>query len=252
MIDTAQGIAKVTEATSIVEQGPEAAATKKIGLIGGLALRAGVFYYEQILKRYAVEKRPLKLVLTHADVNTVLACIGSEDRAGLGRYLGTLANELFDAGADLVAVTAVAPHLAIEEIARVARGPVADVLGCIPAGLAAAGIERVAIFGNRAVMNTNAFGSIVIDRVVRLEPPVLDAVHAMYNDIALFGKRGTPTEVAFLERTARDLIDRGGAQAILLAGTDLSSFYAEQPPSFPFLDVARLHIDEILRRAGAA
>jgi aspartate racemase len=159
---------------------------------------------------------------------------------------------LFDAGADLVAVTAVAPHLAIEEIARVARGPVADVLGCIPAGLAAAGIERVAIFGNRAVMNTNAFGSIAMDRVVRLEPPVLDAVHAMYNDIALFGKRGTPTEVAFLERTARDLIDRGGAQAILLAGTDLSSFYAEQPPSFPFLDVARLHIDEILRRAVAA
>jgi aspartate/glutamate racemase len=56
----------------------------------------------------------------------------------------------------------------------------------------------------------------------------------------------------FLERTARDLIDRGDAQAILLAGTDLSSFYAEQPPSFPFLDVARLHIDEILRRAIAA
>ena len=74
----------------------------------------------------------------------------------------------------------------------------------------------------------------------------------MYNDIALFGKRGTPTEVAFLERTARDLIDRGGAQAILLAGTDLSSFYAEQSPSFPFLDVARLHIDEILRRAVVA
>ena len=168
----------MTEAISIVEQGPEATATKKIGLIGGLALRAGVFYYEQILKRYAVEKRPLKLVLTHADVNTVLACIGGEDRAGLERYLGTLANELFDAGADLVAVTAVAPHLAIEEIARVARGPVADVLGCIPAGLAAAGIERVAIFGNRAVMNTNAFGSIAMDRVVRLEPPVLDAVHA--------------------------------------------------------------------------
>jgi aspartate racemase len=122
MIETAQGILKVTEAISIGEQGPEAAATKKIGLIGSLALRAGVFYYEQILKRYAAEKRPLKLVVSHADVNTVLACVGSGDRAGL-------ANELIDVGADLVAVTAVAPHLAIEEIARVARGPVVDVLG---------------------------------------------------------------------------------------------------------------------------
>jgi Asp/Glu/hydantoin racemase len=49
----------------------------------------------------------------------------------------------------------------------------------------------------------------------------------MYNDIALLGKCGTPVEVAFLERVARDLIDRGGAQAILLGGTDLSSFYAD-------------------------
>ena len=230
----------------------KAAATKKIGLIGGLALRAGVFYYEQILKRHTAAERPLKLVLSHADVNTVLACVGGGDRAGLGQYLGTLANELFDAGADLVAVTAVAPHLAIGEIARVARGPVVDVLGCIPAGLAMAGIERVAIFGNRAVMDTDAFGSIPADKVVRLEPSVLDAVHTMYNDIALFGKRGTPVEVAFLEGIASDLIDRSGAQAILLAGTDLSSFYAEQPPSFPSLDVARLHVDEIVRRAGVA
>ncbi len=125
-----------------------------------------------------------------------------------------------------------------------------DVLGTIPVGLAAAGIERVAIFGNRAVMETDAFGSVPAHRVVRLQPSVMEAVHASYNDIALFGKRGTPAETAFLEDTARELIDAGGTQAILLAGTDLSSFYAEQPPRFPFLDVACLHIDEIVRRAG--
>jgi aspartate/glutamate racemase len=79
-----------------VEHGSDkAAATKKIGLIGGLALRAGVFYYEQILKRHTAAERPLKLVLSHADVNTVLACVGGGDRAGLGQYLGTLANELW-------------------------------------------------------------------------------------------------------------------------------------------------------------
>ena len=80
---------------------------------------------------------------------------------------------------------------------------------------------------------------------------MVDTVHTIYNDIALTGKRGTPAEVAFLEGVARDLIDRGGAQAILLAGTDLSSFYAEHPPSFPFLDVAELHINEIVRRAAS-
>ncbi|UAJ10599.1 aspartate/glutamate racemase family protein [Glacieibacterium megasporae] len=222
---------------------------RKIGLIGGLALRAGVFYYEQILKRYVGEKLTLKLLLNHADVDAVLACVSAGDKMALGQYLGTLANELFDAGADIVAVTAVAPHMAIEEIARVARGPLIDVLEVIPAGLAALQIEQVAIFGNRVVMNTSVFGSIPAHMVVRLEPSVVETVHAIYNNIALTGKRGTPNEVALLEDIARDLISRGGAQAVVLAGTDLSSFYAEQPPSFPVLDVAELHINEIVHRA---
>lgn len=223
--------------------------TKTIGLIGGLALRAGLFYYEQIVKRYAAENRTLKLVLSHADVDTVMAHVAGGDKDGLGRYLGTIANTLFDAGADVVAVTAIAPHLAIEEIAKVARGPVVNVLESITAGLSAARIGRVAIFGNRAVMQTDAFGSIPAHMVIRPDPSVIDAVHAVYSDIALTGKRGTPAEVAFLERVARDLIDRGGAQAILLAGTDLSSFYADTPPTFPFLNVAEVHIDAIVLRA---
>lgn len=229
--------------------GSRSAEPKKVGLIGGLASRAGVFYYEQLLKRYVTDGRTLRLVLNHADVDTVLACVAGGDRIALGRYLGTLANELFDAGVDVVAVTAVAPHIAIEQIAQVARGPLVDVLGAIPAGLASAKIERVAIFGNRVVMHTDVFGSVPAQMVVRPEPSIVDAVHSIYNDNALTGKRGTPAEASLLEEIARDLIDRGGAQAILLAGTDLSSFYAEQPPSYPFLDVAELHIREIVQRA---
>lgn len=232
-----------------VDQNAKPAAAKKIGLIGGLALRAGIFYYDQIFQRYASEKKRLELVLSHADVGAVLACVGAGDKAGLGDYLGSVANELFDAGAQLVAVTAVAPHLAIDEIARVARGPVVNVIQIIPAALRTAGIDRVAVFGNRAVMETDVFGTIPEQMIAKLRPPLLDKIHTIYNDIALYGKRGTQPEVQLLEDAAREVIDQGGAKAILLAGTDLSSFYAEQPPTYPFLDVARLHIDEIVRRA---
>jgi aspartate/glutamate racemase len=228
-----------------------AAASKKIGLIGGLAFRAGVFYYDQIQRRYAAQQERLELVLAHADVNTVLACVGAGDKPGLGRYLGTIANELFDAGAALVAVTAIAPHLAIDEITRVARGPIVNVLDGVSIGLKAAGYDRVAVFGNRAVMETGVFGTIPADAHVALKPSMLDAVHATYNDVALHGKRGTLPELEFFEAAARELIDRDGAQAILLAGTDLSSFYADKPPAFPHLDLARLHIDLVIEAARA-
>lgn len=223
---------------------------RKIGLIGGLALRAGVFYYEQIFHHYAARKRELALVLAHADVGTVLACIAANDSTALGRYLGAIANQLFDAGAELVAVTAVAPHLAIREIKQVARGPIVNLLDVVSSGIAAAGLQRVAVFGNRAVMETGIFGTLSPDTNVRLDQPLIDKIHSTYSDIALGGKRGTRPETRILEAAARMALERG-AEAVILAGTDLSSFYAEEAPTYPFLDIAALHIERIVDDAGS-
>lgn len=188
-------------------------------------------------------------MLNHADVNTVLAYVSAGNKRGLGAYLGSIANELFDGGADLVAVTAIAPHLAADEISREAHGPIINVLDFILPSLERSGIQRVAVFGNRTVIETNVFETIPEHMIVKPAPTIIDAVHNIYSDIALNGKRGTPHEMEFLGSVARELIQVGGAQAILLAGTDLSSFYADQPPAYAYLDVARLHIDEIVRRA---
>ncbi|MDT3376217.1 aspartate/glutamate racemase family protein [Labrys neptuniae] len=218
----------------------------RIGLIGGLAARAGIYYYERILQEYQGAKIALDLTLRHADVGTVLHHVGSGDRDGLGHYLGSLANELFDAGMDTVSITAVAPHLAIDEIKKRAKGPIIDLLATIPGALKSAGFERVAIFGNRAVMTSAVFGAVPEDMVVKLDPSEIARVHETYTDIALSGKRGTKAEVAYFDDLAGDLLGRRGAQAIMLAGTDLSSFYADREPDFPFLDVSALHIEQIL------
>lgn len=223
--------------------------SKKIGLIGGLAPRAGIFYYEQLLLRFEAQQQPLDLVLQHADVGRVLAAIAANDRAGLGRYLGTLANALFDAGAEVVAITAVAPHLAFTEVAQTARGPMVNVLDAITRGVHSARVQRVAVFGNRAVMESHIFGAVAEDLAVTLEPSLIDEIHALYSEIALRGKRGTPAEAERLSRIARTLIETHGAQAIVLAGTDLASFYADQKPDYPCIDVAQLHLDQLVEQS---
>lgn len=225
---------------------------RKVGLIGGLALRAGIFYYEQIQKRVQTGHLSLELMLNHADVSRVLSYVSAGDRVGLGNYLGSLANELADGGCQIIAVTAVAPHLAVSELAHVSRAHIANVLHSIPSGLTVAGIERVAVFGNRSTMQTNVFGAVPERMAVSLNPDDLDVIHNMYMDIALHGKRATPPEMQELDRLAQKTIQENKAEAILLAGTDLSSFYAEQKPDFRFIDVAQIHIDQILRLASAA
>lgn len=222
-----------------------------IGLIGGLAFRAGVFYYEQILQRFNSRGKSLDLVLRHADVNRVLASVRTNDRAGLGMYLGTLANELADAGASFVAVTAVAPHMAIEDISQVSRIPVVNVLDALAGGVHVAGVDRVAVFGNRAVLQSDIFGALGDGRAVKLPQRMQDEIHTLYTDIALNGKRGTLVEKNRLSELAHELIEMHAAQSIVLAGTDLSSFYADHKPEYPFLDMAQLHIDQIISYATA-
>jgi aspartate racemase len=220
---------------------------KRIGLIGGLAFRAGIFYYDQLLRRCSENGIALELVLMHADVNKVLKLVRDNNRQAIGEYLGSLSNDLLAAGADLVAITAVAPHLAISETQDISSVPLVNVLDCVTRGISDAGLNRVAILGNRKVIETNIFGSVANGVVVQLDSKTIQVVHDTYNDIALNGKRGTQRELDYFESLAKDLSEKYDVQAIVLAGTDLSSFYADNPPSFPFIDVAALHIEQIMK-----
>ncbi|MGH1490395.1 MAG: aspartate/glutamate racemase family protein [Acidimicrobiales bacterium] len=219
--------------------------TPHIGLIGGLATRAGIFYYEQLAEQYEAAGETLDLTMRHADVKAVLDHIARLDRVGLGTYLGGLANQLFGAGADVVAVSAIAPHIAIDEITEVADGPVLNALDAAADAIAAAGFERVAVFGNRAVMESNINEAVDAKTAVPLGPTALESVHNLYNDIALTGKRNTKPEVESLAGFAENAMALG-AQAIVLAGTDLSSFYSEVPPEYPHIDLAKSHIGQIM------
>lgn len=219
--------------------------TPHVGLIGGLATRAGIFYYEQLVQRHEAAGETLNLTLRHADVEAVLDHLTRLDRAWLGTYLGGLANQLFTAGADLVAVTAIAPHIAIDEIIDVANGPVVSALDVIADAIVDAGIERVAIFGNRAVMESNIGGAVDAKTAVPLGSAALESVHDVYNDIALTGKRNTEREVELLASFAEQAMALG-AQAIVLGGTDLSAFYSETPPNYPHIDLARAHVAQIM------
>ena len=107
-----------------------------VGLIGGLGTRAGIFYYERIVARLGSGAR---VIINHADIGRVPPMIAAGDRDGLGTYLGGLANQLFDAGASFVAIPAVAPHLAIDAIGAVARGPMLSILDVIAPAVSGAG-----------------------------------------------------------------------------------------------------------------
>jgi aspartate racemase len=57
----------------------------------------------------------------------------------------------------------------------------------------------------------------------------------------------TPDQRAALVEIANRLVDANGAEAIVLAGTDLTLLFDDHNTPFPYLDCARAHVQAIMR-----
>jgi aspartate racemase len=74
----------------------------------------------------------------------------------------------------------------------------------------------------------------------------IEQIHNAYMDVLY--DRSTPAQIDGLRQLARTLIARDGAQAVLLAGTDLSMVLNEDNAGFPTIDCAAAHITTIGKR----
>jgi aspartate racemase len=78
------------------------------------------------------------------------------------------------------------------------------------------------------------------------QPDEIETINNAYLDVVY--DRNTPATLDRLRELARTLMTRDGAEAVLLAGTDLSMVMNEQNAGFPTLDCAGVHIKEITKR----
>jgi aspartate racemase len=76
-------------------------------------------------------------------------------------------------------------------------------------------------------------------------------VSAIYGRI-VENEGATAEEFEALRSLAHRIVQQEGAEAILLAGTDLSFVFRPENTDFPYLDGARVHIGEIMRVVAGA
>ena len=78
------------------------------------------------------------------------------------------------------------------------------------------------------------------------KPDEIDFIHNSYLDVVY--DRSTPAKIDRLRELANTLVERDGAERVLLAGTDLSMVMNEDNAGFPALDCAGVHIKAITKR----
>lgn len=219
-----------------------------IGLIGGIGPAATEFYYRNLVKanRASDGDSRLELTICHAEASDLISNIQAGDVDGQVKLFEVLANRLSAAGAEVLAVTSIAGHFCISELENVSPIPIIDALAGLESALIQNGYKRVGVLGNKVVMETRLFDSF---REVEIVVPLGDSlkkVHEAYMSIAVSGVASKDQREAIFQ-AGKQMCDEQGAQAVVLAGTDLFVAFDGHECGFNYVDSALVHIDAIHR-----
>ena len=217
-----------------------------IGLVGGLGVGATVHYYRELAAAHDRVGRPLALAMVHAQMSRVFEHASAGDRDGLARYLAGILSQLRAGGATIGVVPALTPHLAIDELLAITPLPIVSLIDAVNSELSARRLRRVALMGTRFVVESSLFGKLAGVEVVKPAPADIAVIHDTYSQLARDGAVAPDRRAALVE-IANRLIGSDGAEAIVLAGTDLALLFNDRNTPFPYLDCARAHLQAIMR-----
>jgi aspartate racemase len=218
---------------------------RRLGLVGGLGPGATVHYYRGLIAAHQAAGFRASMMIAHADVDSARPLAEANRLDELARYLNGFIDSTADAGAEMAAIVAVTPHICANELAPLLRIPLIDMVSTVADEIRARGLKRIALFGTRSTVESRMFGRLGVD-VVMPKPDEIDLIHNTYLDVVY--DRSTPHGIDRLRELALTLIRREGADAVLLAGTDLSMVLDESTAGFPTLDCADVHIKAITKK----
>jgi aspartate racemase len=212
-----------------------------IGLIGGIGPAATVAYYERLVARMRSLGEPLHLTIVHTpDIQTLIRNNLADRRAEQAAEYALLIDRLKAAGCDCAAITSIGGHFCFEETKTISSLPLVSAVDPLDAAFAERGLRKVGLLGTAIVMRTRLFGQLRLTEAVVLDNRI-DDLGQLYQDMAVAGKC-TEDQRAALLAAGREMVDRLGAEAIVLAGTDLTLAFAGQDPGYPVIDALDVHV----------
>jgi len=218
------------------------------GLVAGLGVGAGIFYYRSLVNAHTARGVSPSLLMVHADVRRVMGLATARKAQELAEYLTSLLQRLACGGAKIATIPAFSPQVCAKELDASSPLPLINILDVIVDEIVRRRLQRIAIFGARVTMETKLFGRLE-DRADVISPTAeeIDQINEAYVRI-VETERASHEDYEMLRNLAHTLVERECLDAILLAGTDFSFVFNSSNMDFPHLDGARAHIDAIMNQ----
>lgn len=219
-----------------------------IGLIGGIGPAATVVYYQRLCARLRELGHPLELTIVQADVNTLIANNLADRRDEQAAVYARLIDQLKAAGAECVAITSLGGHFCFEETKRIASLPLVSAVEPLDAFFVSQGVECVGLLGTRVVMRTRLYGLLEHTRAVACDDDI-ETLGQAYQDVAVSGVC-TDVQRALFFDAGRRMVQEQGADAIVLAGTDLGLAFYGRDTGYRVIDALDVHVDLLANLAA--
>ena len=227
------------------------------GMLGGLGPESTIDYYRSIVARYRARKPDggyPHVLINSLDVDKGIAMLDAGRLDDLADYLAAGVEPLARAGADFGFMAANTPHLVFDEVQRRSAIPLLSIVRATSDHAKAIGLKKVGLLGTgftmRASFFPEEFQRVGIAMVLPKESE-RDFIHKKYIGELLKNQFLPKTRAEILRITQR-MMAEDGAEAIVLAGTELPLLFRDlDVTDIDFLDTTVIHVeavvDELLR-----
>jgi aspartate racemase len=217
----------------------------RVGLLGGMSWESTAVYYR--LLNEAVHERvgghaSAPLVVWSVDFAEIEALQQAGDWAEQGRILGEAAAALQRAGVDAIALATNTLHLVADDITARIDVPFIDLIDVVGAATEAAGHQRVGILATGYTMDSDLYPSRLAKFGAEVLVPDVDdraEVHRVIFEELVHGVVRHESRAAYLAVIDR-LVERG-ADAVILACTEIGLLVRDGDAAVPLLDTTALH-----------
>ena len=218
-----------------------------IGLIGGIGVAASLVYYQRLAAAVEAKGASLRMTLSHGDIQTLIANNLADLRQPQAEIFARQVGELKVAGAEVAALTSLGAHYCFDELAAISPLPLVSGVAPLDRYFASQGVRRIGLLGTRVVMRTRLYGQLTRTEAVALDDDI-ERLGQSYQEVAVAGFCTASQRQAFLE-AGRRMVEDQGAEAIVLAGTDLNLAFDGQDPGYPVIDALDVHVALLARLA---
>ena len=210
-----------------------------IGMIGGIGPASTVAYYQRLSAAVSDGGGVLDLTIVNANINELLRNNEAGDKNAQAIAYAKLIDRLAGAGAECAVITSLGGHFCFDDTVSLSSLPMISAVTPLDAYFAAQGFKTVGLMGTKIVMNTSLYGQ--LSQTKALAPTdTLDLVSETYIEMAL-ASECSETQRAFFIEEGRKLIDQG-AEAIVLAGTDLNLAFDGRDVGYNVIDALDVHV----------